>query len=83
MGGMGLILFLIIGAVAGWFAGTIMKGRGFGALGNIAVGVVGAYLGGYLFSLFGLHAGGIVGSLVMATAGAVVLLWLVGLIKKL
>lgn len=82
MEGNGLIFTLIIGAVAGWLAGTIMKGKGFGVLGNIIVGIVGAMLGGFLFGLLGVSAGGMVGSLVTATVGAIVLLWLVSLIKK-
>jgi uncharacterized membrane protein YeaQ/YmgE (transglycosylase-associated protein family) len=77
-----LILFLVIGAAAGWLAGNIMKGRGFGALGNILVGVVGAFIGGFLFDLLGIQAGGLIGSLVTATAGALILLWLVTIIKK-
>ena len=47
---MNFIMFLIIGAIAGWLAGTIMKGRGFGLLGNMVVGIVGAFIGGFLFS---------------------------------
>lgn len=78
----GLILILLIGAAAGWLAGNIMKGRGFGAVGNIVVGIVGAFLGGFLFSLVGIKAGGIIGSLVTATVGALVLLWVVNLIRK-
>ena len=77
-----VILILLIGAAAGWLAGNIMKGRGFGAVGNIVVGIVGAFLGGFLFSLVGLKAGGIIGSLITATVGALVLLWVVNLIKK-
>jgi uncharacterized membrane protein YeaQ/YmgE (transglycosylase-associated protein family) len=77
-----LILFLVIGAAAGWLAGNIMKGRGFGALGNILVGVVGAFIGGFLFDLLGIQAGGLIGSLVTATAGALILLWVVTIIKK-
>jgi uncharacterized membrane protein YeaQ/YmgE (transglycosylase-associated protein family) len=80
---MNLILFLIIGLAAGWLAGQIMKGRGFGMIGNLIVGVVGAFLGGFLFSSLGISAGGsLVGSLITAVIGAVVLLFLVGLIKK-
>jgi uncharacterized membrane protein YeaQ/YmgE (transglycosylase-associated protein family) len=79
---MGLLIFLVIGAVAGWLAGTIMKGGGFGLLGNIVVGIVGGILGGFLFGLLGLVAYGLIGSIVTATVGAVVLLYLVRLIKK-
>ncbi len=80
---MTVIWFLLIGAVAGWLAGLAMKGRGFGVLGNIVVGVVGAILGGYLFGVLGVSTGGgVLGSLITAFVGAVVLLFLVGLIKK-
>jgi uncharacterized membrane protein YeaQ/YmgE (transglycosylase-associated protein family) len=79
---MNLLWFLIIGAVAGWIAGQIMRGGGFGLLGNIVVGILGALLGGFLFGLLGLSSYGLVGSLVTATVGAVVLLWLLRLIKK-
>ena len=80
---MGIIWVLLIGAVAGWLAGQIMKGRGFGLLGNIVVGIVGAFVGSYLFGMMGLAAGGgLIGTLVTAVVGAVVLLFIVGLIKK-
>jgi len=82
MDAVGLIAFLIIGVLAGWIAGQIMKGRGFGPLGNLAVGVVGAFLGGFLFNILGLSAAGFVGSLIMAVVGAVVLLFVVSVIKK-
>lgn len=77
-----LLIFLAIGAVAGWLAGVLMKGGGFGLLGNIVVGVVGAVVGGVLFSVLGLGASGLIGSIITATAGAVVLLFVIGLIKK-
>ena len=78
-----LIAFLLIGAVAGWLAGQLMRGGGFGLLGNIVVGIVGAFVGGFLFGLVGLSAGnGLVGSLITAVVGAAVLLFIVGLFKK-
>ncbi|MCB5226434.1 GlsB/YeaQ/YmgE family stress response membrane protein [Alishewanella sp. 16-MA] len=79
---MNFIAFLILGALAGWIAGNIMKGRGFGLLGNIVVGIVGSMLGGFLFSALGLKAFGFVGSLITATVGAVVLLYLISLVKR-
>jgi uncharacterized membrane protein YeaQ/YmgE (transglycosylase-associated protein family) len=82
MGTESLIGALIIGALAGWLAGKIMKGKGFGVIGNIVIGIVGAFIGGFLFSIIGISAGGIIGSLITATFGAVALLYLVGLIKK-
>jgi len=77
-----LILFLIIGAIAGWLAGMVMKGRGFGLVGDIIVGIVGAVIGGYLLAIFGFVAWGLIGSLITAFIGAVVLLFIVRLIKK-
>ncbi len=79
---MGIIMFLVIGGIAGWLAGTLMKGGGFGLLGNIGVGVIGAMLGGFLFGLLGISADGIIGSIVTATAGAALLLFVVGKIKN-
>ena len=78
----GLIIFLAIGALAGWIAGNVMKGRGFGLIGNVVVGIVGALLGGFLFSLLGIAAGGLIGSTITATIGAIVLLYVVGIVKK-
>jgi len=66
---MNFILFLIIGALAGWLAGQIMKGRGFGVIGNILVGVVGAFIGGILFRVLGFAAFGLIAQLIMATGG--------------
>ena len=77
-----LLIFLAIGAVAGWLAGTLWKGRGFGLLGNILVGIVGAILGGHLFGWLGISAGGLIGSILLATGGAVVLLFVISLVKK-
>ena len=78
-----LIVFLVIGGVAGWLAGLIMKGGGFGIVGNIVAGVIGAVLGGWLFGVLGISVGGKwVGPLVTATTGAVVLLFAIGLIRK-
>ncbi len=82
MDAMNLILFLIIGAIAGWLAGMIMKGKGFGVIGNLVTGIVGAFLGRFLFGVIGLSAHGMIGRLIAATAGAVVLVWVVNLIKK-
>jgi uncharacterized membrane protein YeaQ/YmgE (transglycosylase-associated protein family) len=80
---MGIIGSLIIGAIAGWLAGLIMKGSGFGILGNIIVGVLGAFVGGRLFGLLGISAESkLIGSLVTALVGAVVLLFIVGLLSK-
>jgi uncharacterized membrane protein YeaQ/YmgE (transglycosylase-associated protein family) len=77
-----LIAFLFIGAVAGWLAGRLMRGGGFGLLGNILMGVVGAVIGGFVLGLVGVSVGGLVGSIVTATIGAAALLFIVDLIKK-
>jgi uncharacterized membrane protein YeaQ/YmgE (transglycosylase-associated protein family) len=77
-----VLIFLAIGAVAGWLAGTLMKGRGFGLLGNIVVGVLGAILGGMMLNFAGIAWGGLVDSIITATVGAVLLLFLAGLIRK-
>ena len=77
-----LIGFLAIELVAGWLAGQIMKGKGFGLIGNMVVGVVGAILGGVLFGVLGLSASGTMGSLLTATVGAVVFLYLLSYVKR-
>jgi len=79
---MNLIIFLIIGAIAGWLAGKIMNGGGFGFILNMVLGVVGAVVGGFLFSLVGINAGGIIGSIIFATIGAIILLYLAKMIKR-
>jgi uncharacterized membrane protein YeaQ/YmgE (transglycosylase-associated protein family) len=77
---MGLLWFVIIGAIAGWLAGQFMKGNGFGLLGDIIVGIIGAFVGGYLFRATGIEIGhGLLGSLIVAFIGAVVLLFVVRL----
>ena len=78
----GLIIFLLIGAVAGWLAGVIMKGGGFGLVGNIVVGIIGSLIGGWLFGLLGIGAGGLIGSIIAAVVGAIILLAIIGLIKR-
>jgi uncharacterized membrane protein YeaQ/YmgE (transglycosylase-associated protein family) len=79
---MNILWFAIIGIAAGWLAGQIMKGRGFGLGGNLAVGVIGALIGGFLANSLGVSAYGLLGSLLVATVGAVVLLAIVGALKR-
>ena len=80
---MEFVWFILIGLAAGWLAGQLMKGGGFGVLGDIVVGVIGALLGGFLFRTFGVSAGGgLLGSLIVATIGAIVLLFVLRLVKK-
>ena len=80
---MSLLYFIIIGAVAGWLAGQIMKGGGFGLLVNIILGIIGGAVGGWLFGQLGISAGGgLTGSLITATVGAVAVLFVAGVFKK-
>jgi len=80
---MSVLYFLVVGLVAGWLAGVLVKGGGFGLVGDVVVGVVGAVLGGWLFSTLGASAGGgLLGSIVVATVGAVVLLFIVRVFKR-
>ena len=67
---------------AGWLAGVIMKGGGYGLLGDIIIGIIGAFVGGMLFGLLGISAGGLIGQIITATAGAVVLIFVLRLLKK-
>ncbi|MFO8126835.1 GlsB/YeaQ/YmgE family stress response membrane protein [Yoonia sp.] len=83
MGIESILVIIIIGAIAGWLAGQIVKGFGFGLLGNIVVGIVGAFVAGLIFPVVGLgFGGGIVGSIIHATIGAVILLFLIRLVKR-
>ncbi|HUJ36752.1 MAG TPA: GlsB/YeaQ/YmgE family stress response membrane protein [Hyphomicrobium sp.] len=78
-----LIILLVVGAIAGWLAGIIVKGYGFGLIGNIVVGVIGAFIGNWLFPSLGLwDIPGIVGVIVSATLGAIILLVIIGLIRR-
>ncbi|MFH1517059.1 MAG: GlsB/YeaQ/YmgE family stress response membrane protein [Pseudomonadota bacterium] len=78
-----LLIILIVGAIAGWLAGQIVKGYGFGLVGNIVVGIVGAALAGLLFPQLGFSiASGILGAILHATIGAVILLFVIRLIKR-
>jgi uncharacterized membrane protein YeaQ/YmgE (transglycosylase-associated protein family) len=79
---MSILYFLIVGIVSGWLAGKLMKGSGFGLIGNLVVGVIGALVGGLLFDLLDVSAGGLLGNIIMATVGAIVLLWLLHFIKR-
>lgn len=79
---MEFLYFLLVGAAAGWLGGQIMKGSGFGLIGNIVVGIIGGIIGGWLFDFLGVSAGGgPVGSIITAAAGAIVLLWLARMFK--
>jgi uncharacterized membrane protein YeaQ/YmgE (transglycosylase-associated protein family) len=79
---MSILWFLIIGLIAGFLAGKVMRGGGFGVVGDLIVGCIGALLGGWLLGLLGVSWGGFIGSLITAFLGAVVLLWLIRLIRR-
>jgi uncharacterized membrane protein YeaQ/YmgE (transglycosylase-associated protein family) len=78
-----IIIWLVIGGVAGWLAGLLVRGYGFGVVGNIIVGIIGAVLAGWLLPLAGfVLIGGIVAEIINAIIGAVILLLIIGLFKK-
>ncbi len=79
----GLLILLIVGAIAGWLAGVIMKGYGFGLIGNIIVGILGAVVAGWLLPRLGISLGaGYVGWIINAVIGAVILLFVIGLVRR-
>jgi len=78
----GFLTFLVLGALAGWISGLISKGQGFGLAGNMIVGIVGAFLGGFCFGLLGISAHNFLGQLIFAVLGALVFLWLLRFIRK-
>lgn len=78
-----IVVILIVGAIAGWLAGQIVSGYGFGLLGNIVVGIVGAFVAGLILPAIGLSiGGGIIAAIIHATIGAVILLFLIRLVKR-
>lgn len=79
---MSLIGFLIIGGLAGWLAGFLFRGGGYGILANMGIGVAGSIIGGFIFRLLGLSSHSVIGELVTATVGALVLLAVVRAVKR-
>lgn len=78
-----IIIVLIVGAIAGWLAGLIVRGMGFGLIGNIIVGIVGAFVAGWILPRIGIMiGGGMIAAIINATIGAVILLFIIGLIKR-
>ena len=78
-----IIIWLIVGAIAGWLAGIIVKGGGFGLVGDIVVGIIGSIIGGWLFATLGISAGGgIIGAIIGATVGAVILLAIIKVVRR-
>jgi uncharacterized membrane protein YeaQ/YmgE (transglycosylase-associated protein family) len=83
MGVEGILIILIVGAIAGWLAGLIVRGGGFGLIGNIVVGILGAFIAGWMLPKLGVSiASGFVGAVIHATIGAIVLLVIIGLIRR-
>jgi uncharacterized membrane protein YeaQ/YmgE (transglycosylase-associated protein family) len=77
-----LLVILLVGLAAGWLAGQIVQGTGFGLVGDMIIGIVGAFIGDWLMPQLGLHLGlGIVGAIVNATIGAIVLLLVIRLVR--
>jgi len=79
---MEFVWFILIGLVAGWLAGVIMKGGGYGVVGDIVVGVIGALIGGWLFTRMGGTSVGLLGAIVVATVGSIILIFLLRLVKR-
>jgi len=78
----GLLWFLLVGLIVGCLAGVLVKGGGFGVIGDVVVGILGALIGGYLFGFAGIGGGGLLGAIVVATLGAVILIFLLRLVKS-
>lgn len=79
---MEILWFIVIGIVAGWLAGLVVRGRGLGIIADLVVGIIGAIIGGYLFGHLGISVDGTIGSLITATVGAILLLCVVQLFRR-
>jgi uncharacterized membrane protein YeaQ/YmgE (transglycosylase-associated protein family) len=77
----GVISLILVGIIAGWLAGKIIRGTGFGLLGDLVVGVIGSLVGGFVFGLLGISSYNVIGSIAIATAGAVLLLYLIRYVR--
>lgn len=83
MNGESLLIFLLVGALAGWLGGIVVKGYGLGLIGDIVVGVIGSFIGGWLFNNFHIvHGNGFLGELIGATVGAIILLFILRLVRR-
>src|SRR5207245_11339301 len=78
----GFIYWILVGLIAGWLAGKVMKGGGYGVVADIVLGILGGIVGGWGFGMLGLRAGGLVGSLVVAVVGAVIVVWITRRLNK-
>jgi uncharacterized membrane protein YeaQ/YmgE (transglycosylase-associated protein family) len=79
----GLIWWIIVGLIAGWAAGKIMKGGGYGVIADIILGILGAIIGGWVVGALGFGGGGLIWSILVAILGAVILIWITRFFKKL
>lgn len=79
---MGILYWLIVGGIAGWLAGQVMKGKGFGLVGNILIGLVGGVIGGYAFNVLGLSASGTIGNIIVSFVGGVILVAVMNAIRR-
>ena len=82
MGPQGIIIWLVIGAVAGWLAGQIVKGGGFGLVGDIIIGIVGSVIVGWIFGSYVVGVPGVLGAIIGSTIGAVILLFIIKLVRR-
>lgn len=78
---MGIVYLILVGVIAGWLAGKIMRGTGFGLVGDLVIGVIGSLLGGFVFGLLGISSYNVIGSIAIATAGAILLLYLIRYVR--
>jgi uncharacterized membrane protein YeaQ/YmgE (transglycosylase-associated protein family) len=78
-----LLIFLVIGAIAGWLAGQVMSGGGFGLVGDVIVGIIGSIIGGWLFGVLGIGIGGFIGAIIAAFVGAVILIAIIRAVRRI
>lgn len=78
-----MIYWIVVGLIAGWLTGVVMKGGGYGVIVDILLGILGGFLGGWIFGRLGIWpAGGMIGSIIVAFVGAVILVWITRLLKR-
>jgi uncharacterized membrane protein YeaQ/YmgE (transglycosylase-associated protein family) len=77
-----LIWWVVVGLIAGWAAGKIMRGGGYGPAMDIVLGIIGAVVGGWLMGILGIYAGGFIGTIIIAIIGAVFLIWISRMLKR-
>jgi uncharacterized membrane protein YeaQ/YmgE (transglycosylase-associated protein family) len=80
--GHGIIWWIIVGLIAGWAAGKIMKGGGYGVIADIILGILGAIIGGWIISFLGIGGGGLIWSILVAILGAIILIWITRILRR-